>query len=74
MGSKIKLRTIICFIRVVSQTVEFVPVLQEIFATQLFKKDSFHSNQQFDHGGPQTHRMKVVTAKQSTSMESTPPT
>ena len=60
---------------VVSQLVEFKPVLQQIFATQpVYKKDTFHCNQQFDHGGPQNHRMKVVTAKPSTSMEIAPPT
>ena len=58
-----------------SQLVEFQPVLRQIDATQpVLKKDTFHSNQQFDHGGPQTHRTKVVTAKTPSAMESAPPT
>jgi hypothetical protein len=36
------------------------------------KRHNIHFNQQFDHGGPQNHRIKADTTKPSRSMESAP--
>ena len=66
--------SLICFTRVVSQLVEFVPVLQQIFAQQLRQKlHIIHFEQGMTMVDPFTHRMKAVTAKQPSAMESATP-
>ena len=61
--------------RVVSDTVEFVPVLQPIFATEpRQKKITFHFEQGMTMVDPFTHRTKAVTATPSRSMEGAPST
>ena len=61
--------------RVVAHTVEFVPVLLQIFAQQPNPKlHNFHFEQGMTMVDPFTHRTKAVTAKQPSAMESAPPT
>ena len=61
--------------RVVAHTVEFVPVLLQIFAQQPNPKlHNFHFEQGMTMVDPFTHRTKAVTATPSRSTESAPST